>query len=521
MNYYLSKLMLYHLVNQMARDGFSTKKIAEYYGINWRTAKHLLAISEEEFQIELEQTKGRKRTLDDYESFVKGKLQLFPGTPAAQMHDWLKELHQDFPVVANKTVFNFVQYVRLKYGILKLEPVREYASVPELPYGLQAQVDFGFYNMKTTLGKTQKVQFFTFILSRSRYKYVLFKDLSFTTPLVIDAHESAFEFVNGRPDEIVYDQDTLFMVSENHGDLILTSGFRAYVNQCNFVTHFCRKADPESKGKVENVVKYVKQNFLYNRPFRDIETLNDEARAWLARTANAQEHGTTKKIPTEEFYIEKDFLAPWNPVIAEPEKYPVYSVHKDNKISYKSNTYSLPLGTYKGKGTKILLKVNSELLILLNQKEEEICRHIISKLKGQKFQLTDHKRDKNSAIIEMMFDFSELMENKLQALIWVEQIKKSKPRYIRDQIQMLKATVKDLDPHIASEALNYACLHKIYSANDYKAIVETIKQKQVKDCEEYPKIIQLNPLNGESRVNADIVPNQSDLNTYDTYFTNQ
>ena len=150
------------------------------------------------------------------------------------------------------------------------------------------------------------------------------------------------------------------------------------------MTYFCRKADPESKGKVENVVKYVKQNFLYNRSFKDLDTLNMEAKAWLLRTANALEHGTTKKIPAEEFQIEKEFLHSWRPVILEPEAYAVYAVHKDNKISYKSNIYSLPLGTYKGKGTKILLKVTLEQLIIMNQKEEELCRHEICRLKGQK-----------------------------------------------------------------------------------------------------------------------------------------
>jgi transposase len=72
--------------------------------------------------------------------------------------------------------------------------VRDYASVVELAYGLQAQVDFGFYNM-TTLGKNKKVQFLTFVLSRSRYKYILFSDIPFTTTSVINAHESAFQAI--------------------------------------------------------------------------------------------------------------------------------------------------------------------------------------------------------------------------------------------------------------------------------------------------------------------------------------
>ena len=104
--------------------------------------------------------------------------------------------------------------------------------------------------MATTLGRTKKVQFFTFVLSRSRYKYLLFSDTPFTTASVIAAHELAFQAIKGCPVEIVYDQDRLFMVSENLGDIVMTSEFRSYVSQSFFITHFCRNADPESKGKV-------------------------------------------------------------------------------------------------------------------------------------------------------------------------------------------------------------------------------------------------------------------------------
>ena len=95
------------------------------------------------------------------------------------------------------------------------------------------------------------------ILSRSRFKYVWFTDRYFTSELAIIAHEKAFEYIEGVPDEIVYDQDKVFIVSENGGDIILTAAFRAYTREQSFSLHFCRKSDPESKGKVENLVKYI------------------------------------------------------------------------------------------------------------------------------------------------------------------------------------------------------------------------------------------------------------------------
>src|SRR5690606_35090132 len=163
---------------------------------------------------------------------------------------------------------------RTQYNILKKQVVRDYAIVPGPPHGVQGQGDCGIYNMATTLGRADKVQCCTFVLSRSRNKLILVQAIPFTTQDVIQAHELAFEYMGGIPKELVYDQDRLFMVSENFGDIILTSEFRAYVKQRGFSTFFCKKADPESKGKVENVVGYVKKNFLYNRSYKDLETLN-------------------------------------------------------------------------------------------------------------------------------------------------------------------------------------------------------------------------------------------------------
>ncbi len=268
-------------------------------------------MSERDFDRSMEKQSDRKKNLLPYEAFIKSRLELYPDTSAAQMHDWLKEQYTGFAEVSSKTVFNFVAWVRQHYHIPKISITRDYEVVEELPYGKQAQADFGEYILRDNLGKRVKVFFFTIVLSRSRFKFVWFLDQYFTSELAIEAHEKAFAFFGGIPDEIVYDQDKAFMVSENKGDLILTQKFKAYTRERPFKLHFCRRSDPESKGKVENVVKYTKQNFLYNRPYWDLENLNQEALGWLGRTANMMTHGSTKKEPCAEWHIERPFLTPY------------------------------------------------------------------------------------------------------------------------------------------------------------------------------------------------------------------
>ncbi len=110
--------------------------------------------------------------------------------------------------------------------------------------------------------------FFALVLSRSRYKYVFFQTTPFTGKTAVQAHEQAFRYIEGIPGKLLYDQDSVFLKSENLGDYLLADDFRRYRDERGISVEFCRKADPpQSKGRVENVVGYVKTTFFARVPF--------------------------------------------------------------------------------------------------------------------------------------------------------------------------------------------------------------------------------------------------------------
>lgn len=84
----------------------------------------------------------------------------------------------------------------------------------------------------------------------------------------VNFHERAFAYFGGMPYEIVYDQDRLLMVNENFGDIVYTTEFENHRQRRKFDTFICRSSDPETKGKIEAVVKYTKYNFARHRLFR-------------------------------------------------------------------------------------------------------------------------------------------------------------------------------------------------------------------------------------------------------------
>ena len=517
MNYYLNKFMTYYEIHRMSLEGDSVSKISNHLDLNWRTVKKYLSMSEQEYEEFLIKGSEKKKLLSPYEDFVRSRLETFRDTPAAQMHDWLKEYHVSFPRVSPKTVFNFMQWVRTRHNLPYIAQHRQFQMIEELPYGKQAQVDFGEYNMRSSTGHRVKVFFFTMILSRSRFKYVWFTDSYFTSELAIVAHEKAFEYIGGVPDEIVYDQDKVFIVNENGGDIILTEGFRSYTKDQSFTLHFCRKADPQSKGKVENVVKYVKQNFLYNRTYHNIETLNDEVLGWMGRTANMMPHGITKKEPHQEKTIEQAFLKPYVPQAIKPLP-ATYAVRKDNTISYKGNFYSLPLGTFKGKSTQVGVYLKGTLLVITNLVDNnEICRHQIPAGRGNKVLNNDHKRDKTEAIKEMLEQIASLFYDKQRALQWLEMIRVEKPRYIRDQLLIIRDAIKEKKPQQVSTALDYCVEHSIFRATDFRSILDLPSQQEAPQA----KVVRLNPLSGETPHNARIQPNKSDIQDYQRLLSNK
>lgn len=468
----LNNWIMYHEIHHLSRLGFSISRISRHLVLNWRTAAKYLQMSEYDYEQYLIQRQYRNKILTLYESFVAEKLALFTDTSSAQIHDWLKEAHSDLPVVSSRTVYDFVMFVRQKFNIPFVPTFREYFPVEELPYGEQAQVDFGEYNMRTSTGKRKKVRFFAMVLSRSRMKYIWFLDKPFTAKTVAQAHENAFKFFGGIPNTIVYDQDRTMVVDENLGKIILTSTFRQYTKSRSFKLHFCRKADPESKGKVENVIQYVKKNFLYNRLYQEIEALNIEAIAWLARTANYLPHNYTKKSPDSEFSIEKQHLNPYTPMTIENKEHKKYSVRKNNTINYSSCFYTVPMGTYRGDKTEMVVKINEGIIEIYSLNNEFICSHKISHLKGKTISNTSHRRDTSKSLNEMMQQAVDCFTNKELAIKYFDQIREKFPRYTRDHLQVILKAAKDIDKEPADKALDFCIKNNVLNGHEWEQVLQ-------------------------------------------------
>lgn len=460
---------MWYKVKELHSKGLNKSQIALEVGIHRKTVRKYLCMSENSFHQWIEKSKNLPKKLQLYYDYVHKKLEAHPYLSAAQIEDRLKEDFSDLPPVHSKTVYNFTESIRARYGIKKhaQKQPRQYQKLPEPDYGAYAQVDFGQYYMTTQGASRKKVYFFVMVLCRSRQKFVCLQTTPFTSATTVLAHEKAFTYFEGQPRRVIYDQDRVLVVDENLGDVLLTQEFKSYCGQMDFEPIFCRKSDPESKGKVENVVKFVKYNLLSGRTYMGDDELNKTAQGWLSRTANGKEHAGTKKIPHEEWLTERGYLQPVNPSSAfglEP-RMQRYKVRKDNTISYKSNFYTLPLGTYQNQDTWAFLKEAEGDVRLYDANNYLLTVHPLCYGRGQTIRNADHVRDKSQSIHQLKEEVLGLFPEKEKGLLLVEQLSKDKPRYLRDSLLMLKRHLPKLDPTTIKQTVCFCLEQSVYNAN--------------------------------------------------------
>jgi transposase len=460
---------MYHEVKDLSTAGLGVTQIQNRVNMSRNTIYRYLNMTEEQFVEFLFNKKFRKKKLLDKEMFISNLLKEYPDIMATQVESMIKETYGELPVHP-KTVNNFVNELRIKYQIPKEVDSRIYQAVEELPYGQQAQVDFGQKVMFVD-GKNTKVYFFAMSLSRTRYKYVYFQKEPFTSQTAICCFERGFCYYGGFPKEIVFDQDRVFMVSENYGDLILTDEFGRYAGGRPFKLSPCRSYDPESKGRIENVVKYIKYNFMSCRKALSLEDLNRQGLIWLDLTGNGKIHQTTKKVPKEEFEIEKVYLIPHNKIDIPKQSAAIYDLRKDNTVAYESNRYRVPAGTYKNKFSTVILNKNNDILVIFNSKNEEIAKHTVPSTKGNLIGDKSHTRDNSKKISELITEISETFDNDITVKEYLIKLKEAKGKYIRDQLLLLKELTEIYGTIYTKECIKYCMTKLIISVPDLKSVI--------------------------------------------------
>ena len=205
-----------------------------------------------------------------------------------------------------------------------------------------AQCDFG-EALVVIGGVEQKAHCFVIDLPHSDGCFVKAYPAE-TTEAFLDGHVSAFAFLGGVPQSILYD-NTRLAVAKILGDgrRQRTRAFTELQSHYLFEDRFGRPGKGNDKGKVEGLVGYMRRNFLVPVPsFESFDALNAYLEQRCLERMDAQLRGHTETIG-QRMERDLDALLPLPPVAYDACDKQAGRVSSLSLVRYRTNDYSVPV----------------------------------------------------------------------------------------------------------------------------------------------------------------------------------
>lgn len=311
-------------IKSLHKEGHSIKAIARHTGRSRNTVRRVLR----ETTPSAFHKPERHSQLDPYKAYLRERWESC-GLSAVRLFPEIQAMGYTGSI---STLRRYLHSLKPEHERLRRLSVRF-----ETPPGKQAQADWAYCGrFPDPEGRIVPVYLFVMVLSFSRLLYIEFTT-SMKLPALLRCHQNAFDFFHGWPLEILYDN----MKQVRLGPSELNPLFADFARHYGFAIKTHRIRRPRTKGKVERMVRYVKDAFLNGRSFTDLPDLNTQAQHWLTYTANARTHATTNRRPLDLWPQEKltacASIAPYPLVALVPRQ-----AGFDGFVHFERSRYSLP-----------------------------------------------------------------------------------------------------------------------------------------------------------------------------------
>lgn len=267
-------------IRALHEQGISIRAIARRVGRSRKAVRKVLRSSEPPGRIR----RLRESALEPYKDHIRERWFEYE-LSAVRLHEEAAGLGYSGSEI---TVRRFVaELKRSRYG-----PRGATVRFETAP-GKQAQADWAYAGrFLSPEGRLVSVYAFVMVLGFSRMRYVEFTT-SMRLPALLAAMQKAFAYFGGAPAEVLFDNMKQVRLSSGLNPLLLD-----FARHYGFTVRTHRVRRPQTKGKVERAVGFVKEGFLRGRSFTDLSDLAHQARLWMEKV-NARPHGTTGERPCE------------------------------------------------------------------------------------------------------------------------------------------------------------------------------------------------------------------------------
>ena len=340
------KMEEFLVIRDLFNQGLNISQIARKTGYDRKTVRKYVSAK----NMPRAQPRALKPSkLDSYREYIQNRLMEYP-LSAARIH---REIREQGFTGGYTLVKDYVRKIRPAGGT---PAVLRYETKP----GVQAQVDWGECNRIEVDGQPRRLYCFSMILGYSRMRFMEFT-LSTDVHTLIQCHQHAFEYFGGYTSEILYDniKQVILKRAMKPKEHTWNPKFEDFFTHYGFIPRLCKPYCPQTKGKIENAIGYMKRDFLLGAAFVSLDDMNHQLCQWLTRV-NGSVHGTTHEIPMERLKSENlKILASIPPYVVRREE--VRKVTRDGYVSYQGNRYSVP---YQYAGRSVVLEIQGDRMTI-------------------------------------------------------------------------------------------------------------------------------------------------------------
>jgi transposase len=245
------------------------------------------------------------------------------------------------------------------------------------------QMDWGFTKVLDPTGAEFTVACFAMICHHCGQRYIEFFPNAKQENLFIGMLH-AFRFM-GIPKYVLTDNMKSVVVKRDVANQpIWQKDYEAFMKAVGFQTKLCKPRHPFTKGKVERLVRFVKENFLVGRVFYDISDLNRAALNWC-HDQNSTFHKATDGVPQDVHFT--SCVNGMTPLREDPElmKYlcPERRISFDGFVNYEGRRFGVPY-SYTGSTARIL-RDNDMIYIYSTDMTQLLATHDVTWSKKDRF----------------------------------------------------------------------------------------------------------------------------------------
>jgi transposase len=348
----------------------------------------------------------------------------------------------------------------------------------ESPPGRQMQIDWGHFGSLPYGETTRKLYAFAAIECYSRMAYVEFTHSQNQHSL----HQgllNAFTYWGGSTQQMVVD-NMITAVIERQGPLIRFNGaFLDFLRIFHITPIACNVAAPHEKGKIENVIKYLRQNFWPLRTFTDLCDVNRQVRNWLDTVANVRIHQSTGKRPLDR--LTEVRLRSLPDLLPDCRQTETLKVYNDFAVRFDANVYSAPPWAI---GKQVTLKADQSTVTLF-YRDKKIAVHDRCWQRGQRIETASHKEQVKKLKRKLWLDkdisaFSSLGS---EAVAYLEALTQTRLP-IKKNVSKLLCLKDDYGPVSVIYAIKKALIHNAIGA-DY---IENILYQEMTPKRHHPPV---------------------------------